>query len=275
MLREDENIKDPNLTQNIAIKDKDFPISYSKPDKLITALYMVTDIMDEHEPIRSKLRNLGIEIVSDIYHNPIQALPKISQVMSFLEMASTLKLISEMNRNILSREFLKLEESIKEYGKIKSNWLEEFSLDSAKTSPDRINRDGATLLYHEQSYIGHEQSLRTSKTSTRIGVQKGSTLMKALSDKTSTMSDRSPLNKNSFDLLKKQRREDIITIIKKNPEGLTITDIRTKAKEFPKQTESLISCGEKTLQRELLSMLRDGVLYKTGEKRWSRYFIKN
>ena len=35
----------------------------------------------------------------------------------------------------------------------------------------------------------------------------------------------------------------------------------------------LISLGEKTLQRELLAMVADGVLKKEGEKRWSRYFI--
>jgi len=34
-------------------------------------------------------------------------------------------------------------------------------------------------------------------------------------------------------------------------------------------------CGEKTLQRELVSMVGDGVLKKSGEKRWSRYFLAN
>src|SRR3989338_10874956 len=39
--------------------------SYSKVHKLITALYIVTDIIDKEEPIRNKLRILGIEILSD------------------------------------------------------------------------------------------------------------------------------------------------------------------------------------------------------------------
>ena len=32
--------------------------------------------------------------------------------------------------------------------------------------------------------------------------------------------------------------------------------------------------GEKTLQRELISMVKDNLLYRTGSKRWSKYFVK-
>jgi hypothetical protein len=71
----------------------------------------------------------------------------------------------------------------------------------------------------------------------------------------------------SFNGLKKERREQIIKIVGNNPNGATITDIKTSAQG------SLASCGEKTLQRELFSMVKDNVLNKTGEKRWSRYFL--
>ncbi len=117
--------------------------------------------------------------------------------------------------------------------------------------------------------------------SVRIGVQKGSTLMKALSDRITHEATRevrpnmlglaSPAK--DFNLLKTQRREEIIKIIKDKKDvyptsgGATITDIRTAAKGV------LISCGEKTLQRELISMVSDGVLKKIGEKRWSKYFL--
>ena len=52
---------------------------------------------------------------------------------------------------------------------------------------------------------------------------------------------------------------------------MAIKDIvdKIKAGEF-----GVYPCGEKTLQRELVSMAKDGVLNKTGEKRWSRYFVK-
>jgi hypothetical protein len=77
-----------------------------------------------------------------------------------------------------------------------------------------------------------------------------------------------------FDILKKQRRDNIINIIKTFNNGATIKDVKDRVKESPEQASFLVSCSEKTLQRELVSMVRDSVLYKTGEKRWSRYFIK-
>ena len=76
-----------------------------------------------------------------------------------------------------------------------------------------------------------------------------------------------------FDILKKQRRDDIITIIKTIGGSATIKDIKDKVQANPEQTSSLVSCGEKTLQREMVSMVKDGVLNRTGEKRWSRYFL--
>ena len=52
------------------------------------------------------------------------------------------------------------------------------------------------------------------------------------------------------------------------PNGVSIKDIVLALRNLGEER------GEKTLQRELASMVKDGVLYKTGEKRWSRYFIK-
>jgi hypothetical protein len=54
---------------------------------------------------------------------------------------------------------------------------------------------------------------------------------------------------------------------------MIITDIRTKSNGHPDQFSAIVSCGEKTLQRELVSMVKDGVLKKLGEKRWSRYML--
>ena len=79
--------------------------------------------------------------------------------------------------------------------------------------------------------------------------------------------------KHNIDILKNTRREEIILVIKDrmknsiNFEGVTITDIKSIGHGV------LASCGEKTLQRELVSMVTDGVLKKKGEKRWSKYSL--
>ena len=92
---------------------------------------MVTDIINKDEPLRNKLRTLGTEIISDMHSLPVQARSRIIEVVSFLEIASSLNLISEMNGNILKKEFIKLEQLIKERSQVESGWFEEFSEDSS------------------------------------------------------------------------------------------------------------------------------------------------
>ncbi|MBY0376544.1 hypothetical protein K2P96_01045 [Patescibacteria group bacterium] len=277
MLDETKNIKDSTQASQIAIKDGQNSLSYNKTNKLISALYMVTDMLDEGEPIRLKLRTLGADIISDIYiltslsHPKVRPVNterkdgveiKIIQILSFLEVSSSINLISEMNYNILKKEFIELGQSIQEFLKQSTGnepiTLAEFFKDEDK---GHVEIAPGITFYKGHPIVdkGHER--------TRIGVQKGSTLLKAITN----VSNRSvtPNLKNNFDILKQDRRQEIISIVRASPktEGVTITDIKNRAKG------PLVSCGEKTLQRELISMLKDNILTKTGSKRWSRYYL--
>ena len=270
MLGENKNLKDTSkdslkdserkslmTSYGAGTSDMSFTLAYTKTSKLITALYMVTDTMEKEEPLRLKLRTLGVDILSDItMSRGIFDIQKIEQILSFLNIAFDVRMVSEMNCNILRKEFAELKQSIQEFTTKNNLWFEEFTKDSPSPKVVSFNK-------------GH---------ATRIGVQKGSTLMDAL-------------NKighaESFQILKDKRREEIIAIIKACPSsgvdkknnsgteglpanlraGASITDIKNGAKE------TLVSCGEKTLQRELISMVKDNVLKKTGAKRWSQYFL--
>jgi hypothetical protein len=255
MLDEPKNLKDTNSPlPNLPLakgEEQAISVSFTKSNKLVTALFMVTDIIDKDEPLRNKLRTLGTEIISDIYQNPTQAGVKISQTMSFLDIALAINLVSQMNHSILSKEFIKLRESIDNNSQISPSWLEEFLV-----NPPAEKSSGFKII----PPIGHTS--RTSNVGTRIGVQKGHTLLKAIKD----ISDKnSTKNKEAYGELKKRRRQDIINVLK--------TDIKVKSKGHEGQFLALASCSEKTLQRELVSMLKDRVLKKVGEKRWSRYIL--
>lgn len=306
MFEDNKNLKDSHQdSKNNSIKDTSVSIPtqypttgsisvlYTKTNKLITALYMVTDIIDINEPIRNKLRALGVEIVSDmrsIQDNNIGHLAsilcsKIAQVMSFLELASTINIISEMNGSILKKEFIELDKSIKDsIGNIDSRInrkinLTEFFSQSVNKEEELGASTSSNRLFTKPHYsIGHTIGHHSNgqHRSARIGVQKGSTLLKALSDKLNSDVQRpttSTTHAHDFNILKKKRREDIKNILKTIGGSSTIKDIKDKIKTIG-QSSSLISCGEKTLQRELVSMVKDGFLNKTGEKRWSKYFLK-
>ena len=268
MNREDNNLKDTSLSQNKSNSLTSFSLSYKKTNKLITALYMVTDIIDITEPIRTKLRFLGAEIISDInalnYSKrtdiTINITKKITEIITFLDIVHALAMVSAMNSSILKKEFIELKRSLEE-GNNNSVWLEEFLMKDMPADPTQTQ----------------------NKNPVRLGVQNSGSLMKVLKDmdvsNRNTMSDRlsfmsdnkntvqkNVLNKRSeTDMVKKERRFEIVNIIKMNNGQATITDIKNSAKGVLK------TCGEKTLQRELVAMVADGVLKKEGDKRWSKY----
>ena len=63
--------------------------------------------------------------------------------------------------------------------------------------------------------------------------------------------------------------------VKKNSRQSIIINILKRKKEIMiKDVSPLINgCSEKTIQRELSSMVDLGILKKIGEKRWSRYSL--
>ena len=63
---------------------------------------------------------------------------------------------------------------------------------------------------------------------------------------------------------KTNRQEQIIGLLKEKS-GLTIKDFSSLIKD----------CSEKTIQRELIDLIRTGVVIKEGERRWSKYSLKN
>lgn len=251
MLSSDENLKDNSknsikdkVSLSVLYKNKQSIFeAYPKLNKLITALYIVTDIIDKTEPIRLKLRILGTDILSDTSTiSDTNIKDKVRDVLSLLDVASTVHIISEMNANILKKEFTELYKSLGEdkqkIENVHHTWLEEFLAEPPMlptyTKPDEY-------------------------------------LFKTQGSNKNTTNDL-PGNSNTESgslVLKKERREDILQAIQDNKGSATITEVRLKA------SSRLALCGEKTLQRELISMVKDGILYKSGEKRWSRYFIKN
>jgi predicted HTH transcriptional regulator len=62
-------------------------------------------------------------------------------------------------------------------------------------------------------------------------------------------------------VFKKTNRQNIILGLLKKKKELTIKDISHVIKD----------CSEKTIQRELLTLISAGVLKKIGERRWSKY----
>jgi DNA-binding NarL/FixJ family response regulator len=87
-----------------------------------------------------------------------------------------------------------------------------------------------------------------------------------VADKKSNLSEKMSLTKTPAPekiVKDKSNRQEIILSMLKSGVKLTIKDFAKNIKD----------CSEKTIQRELLSLVSKGVLKKEGERRWSKYFL--
>ncbi len=94
-----------------------------KSEKLTTALYMVTDIMPEQEPMKWRMREASVDLLSDTtlaldatMGERIAvlgaAIRKIEKVISFLDIAQASRMVSEMNASVLKKEYISLKSVI-------------------------------------------------------------------------------------------------------------------------------------------------------------------
>lgn len=94
-----------------------------KAEKLTTALYLVTDILSDKEPLKWKTRESGVEVLEDV-SSAMSApfgvkakmlgatMQKIDHVVSFLDIASSSRMITEMNAGVLKREYLTFKDGV-------------------------------------------------------------------------------------------------------------------------------------------------------------------
>ena len=248
-----------------------------KTERLTSALYLVTDLLDYDEPLKNKLRSSAVEVMSAISMSnssgqflddrSLAIIKKnISIVISCLEVSFNAGVCSSMNCEILKREYEALRELLgsdlvaRGAGavSIPSNFLYP-SLDEIKNIiPKKSETNFAGLpsgSSHRQDkgQIKDSQELRTNQiqgsTSARLNLESGR-----------------PLGREVY---KGDRRGLVVSLFTDGGE-YTVKDIISRLSLTGKKVE----ISEKTIQRDLLSLVADGVLNKRGERRWSRYSKK-
>jgi hypothetical protein len=251
-----------------------------KTEKLVTALYMVTDCMDSGDALKGKLRSLGVDLMSEVHKlvlsrsaekhlSASQLLTSISEIISLVTIASTIGFVSDMNARILEKEFTSLSNEISRFREHNSP-SGSSNKEGAIMPADGFTLDDAALavelpVYKEKTFLpshfwedpskGHvKDTLRPlqSFTQNRIQQRVGNIISEVAS-------------KSFFDN-KEERKHKILDLIKD-------VSIQTGKKEVSiKDISSAFSdCSEKTIQRELNALVANGQIKKIGEKRWSRY----
>lgn len=222
-----------------------------KTEKLVTALYMVTDCMDTDDALKGKLRLLGVELLSDMYKlstlSPVDkhthitvSLAHIYEALSFIEIACTIGFISDMNTAILKREFELLATELQSHKSKDKHFT--FTLDKDMFEVQK-----------DQSHTLTDKTIKDKRTQYNMSFT-NSRVNPSLS-----LTKRLQLGQPIFEN-KKDRADKILALIK-DKKDISIKDIST----------AFTDCSEKTIQRELNSLVAKSLIKKTGAKRWSRY----
>ncbi len=250
---ESDKIPTTELTQKnqepIAFFEKDaaFVFAFKKTEKLASAVYMITNLFSDNEPMKWTLRtkvsdllsfNLGYKDIKDsnLQDFGYSAKSRILELVSMLEVSFRAGLISQMNYSILKQEF--------------SNLSDVFSVQPApskNTSFDGISKNFFDVADNRPQLTDHHSG--TNRTS---GISNMSV---------SSIKDREAVSDTGT--FKRSNRQNIILGLLKKKKELTIKDIAQVIKD----------CSEKTIQRELISFIEAGVLKRTGERRWSKYSL--
>ena len=235
-----------------------------KTEKIATAIYMVTDFMSESEPLRIELRTLAISLLSKTRRLSTKAtepdyaiVDDVSHgsesIISFINLAVTIGLVSSMNGNILKKE---LEKNVKELVSLYSD-----KRVSITTHPGYAN----IILSEDMFNISEKEEVK--KIDFNKGQEKNNPEIS--NNVLYNRPEKSDINKENSNTISSKtstlgikiaRRNDVLNIVKVKGQ-VSVKDIVLMLKDV----------GEKTVQRELHSLVSEGVLRKEGEKRWSVY----
>lgn len=245
-------VSSPKKNDEAAIFEKDGAFMYvlKKTEKLTSAIYLISNLFPDSEPmkwdIRKKVSNLLSSVVEneniisnqsyDFIHSTKN---KVLEIISMLGVASCAGLISSMNFSIIEQEFMNLLEI----------------LDGKHLSGQGTHNALPRAFFEvpsSQSRITKEISNLPSKTSD-FSMELGKT---AYSQKEKT-------SLPDVNVFKRTNRQNIIIGLLKKKKEVSIKDVSLVIKD----------CSEKTIQRELISLINLGIIKKMGERRWSRYSL--
>lgn len=241
------------LQSKLVFTDSSYLFVFKKTEKIVAALYLVTNLVPDIEPIKWQLRKTAAGLITDILalkrSSSLQSkqmvggfVLTISEIASLLRIASVAEHVSLMNYSVLQRELAVLMDSLQ------------------NMHPETVG-NGTTML--SQDFFNVPAPIPPHPSSVNYSAPQSYSTKGQYRTPTPVKDNRmAQVSKDSIKDTKDSRHENIIKLLKAGkPLGI---------KDFAREIKD---CSEKTIQRELLAMVEKGVLKKTGERRWSLYSL--
>lgn len=301
----DKNVKDNDVLDIKDIRKRSlqvfenkeyFNLAILKTEKLASALYLVSNLISDIEPLKWTMRKVGTDIISDISLMGVapsnkghkvsleKITAKIFEITSLLQVAWMGGLISNMNFEILRSEYFKLGNFLKDkfYSTTPdrllvsknfflSDELREVEETAKKNSAEKNNEGENSSFLNSNNDIDSELKARHRPPASSVkdishkGQEREEFLSKRHHDKGQiVMFARKGVTDNSMSDKNKEKRHSKIL-------SLLSSQLSYSVPEILKIIGMGETLSEKTIQRDLIQLVSKGSLKKTGERRWSRY----
>lgn len=285
-------VLDKSGTVDILKDDQHLLFLFKKTERIVAAIYVITGLFSDIEPLKWKLRDSGTLLLKYILsineRSTVQSkeslsvtFAEVAHLISLVDIAYVADLFSPMNFSVLKKELEIVHGIVEGRWRVGSPTAPSQTLDARffGITKDLFSGTKATKEKGHSSsnvattnYVGKAilESVTDFErfTDTQKDISKGhfgsmtwkphhKVLARAMSENVT-----GGLSVSQSDSVKLKRKDKIISILK-DRKVATIKDF-----------SSVISdCSEKTIQRLLIDMVHGGVLKREGDRRWSRYSI--
>lgn len=278
------------ITDNLKLDTEQFfddsfvQFIHKKLLRISEAVYLVTNHINDSEPLKNKIRNRVIEIVDVsvrikrtkalgqdiVFFNNLNT--DILSLVSFLELATIAGVINESNYFLLNREltfiFDGITNKLKTYSHFDTTMSRSF-FDVGFSYPDTKKDENykGQIIKDKENVSSVEDITIKDNISNNIsdfnGISIKHNVNKEESKISSNINYKGQSSKHLLRTIDKTDRTKLIKDSLKNSNGMSIKDISILLPQF----------GEKTIQRELSKLVSGGFVVKKGEKRWTFYYL--
>jgi DNA-binding transcriptional ArsR family regulator len=238
----DDFVLDKGIFSNIFEKDIRRVYIYKKAERLAKAIHLVAPAFHNSPALRNRVDTIAVGLVDAATLPPIAAREALSRELlalsSVLSIARVGGLLSAMNSDLIAREAHQLLQEIATYEEPR------LFMEAAPT---------LAALFKSAEAVGHTRAEHQPPSNVSSNPVRPTSATPSVKDTKGHISDK-PANSS--------RREAVLAVI------------RSKGPSYIKDISTVIrDVSEKTIQRELSSLVAEGLLVKSGERRWTTYAL--
>jgi predicted ArsR family transcriptional regulator len=264
----DDSIKATNAIQqlynsSVRLSDKDKALSaylIEKSSRIASAVLIITSRSNGHDQLRTALEKSAVRLVSyaarthESNTDRESFLLEVSSLIALLDVGVRAVRVAPKNAAVLSEELIALHLFVSEL---------EWGEGRAFIQADHLfMRAPHELRVAEAPHMTDSAGERQTRDMRATQVSPKETYVQESQGQVQKDTEQSPIRHHIERMhdAQKDRRATILGMLQRK-DRVSVRDVANVIKD----------CSEKTLQRELLALVAQGVLVKEGERRWSTY----